>query len=99
MADTYSTEEINTRLTGHPAWSLNEEGELTADFTLGNFKEAMMFVNGVALLAENANHHPDILMHGWKNVRISLMSHDAGGITDRDFDLITAIDALPTFSE
>ncbi|NDJ33518.1 MAG: 4a-hydroxytetrahydrobiopterin dehydratase [Chloroflexi bacterium] len=94
---TYSPEEINQKLAAHPDWSLGDDGQLHMNVTLGNFKEIVMFANAVALLAETANHHPDILMHGYKNLRISVMTHDQDGITDKDFELVAAIDNLPRF--
>ena len=52
----------------------------------------MAFVNRVAEAAEEANHHPDILVHGWNKVRLSLTNHSAGGLTDADFEMATRID-------
>ena len=51
-------------------------------------------MNRVAELAESANHHPDILVHGWNKVRLTLSTHSAGGLTDADFALARGIDAL-----
>ena len=59
-----------------------------------NFAEAMAFVNKVADAAEEANHHPDILVHGYKHVRLTLSTHSAGGITENDFALAGMIDGL-----
>jgi 4a-hydroxytetrahydrobiopterin dehydratase len=94
---TYPPDEIAARLAGHPAWSLGDDGQLHATFTLKNFAQVMLFVNAIAHVAETANHHPDLLIHGWKRLSISLMTHDQGGITDLDFDLIAKIDALPRY--
>ena len=58
-----------------------------------NFAEAMELVNGVAQLAEGANHHPDIHI-SWNTVTLQLSSHSAGGITQNDLDLAAAIDGL-----
>ena len=57
-----------------------------------DFKAAMIFVNGVAALAEKANHHPDIAVH-YNEVTLRLWSHDVGGLSARDFDLARRIDA------
>ncbi len=94
---TYTPDEIRQRLAGHPAWSLGDDGQLHARFTLKNFAQVMLFVNAIAYLAETANHHPDLLIHGWKNLSISLMTHDHQGITDLDFDLVAQIDTLPRY--
>ena len=57
-----------------------------------DFKAAMIFVNGVAALAEKANHHPDIAVH-YNEVTLRLWSHDAGGLTARDFALARQLSA------
>lgn len=71
-----------------------EDDALRRDYTFPDFKAAMWFVNRVAELAEERNHHPDILVHGWNNVRLTLSTHDAGGLTEADHALAAAIDAL-----
>ena len=58
-----------------------------------NFGEAMELVNGVAQLAEGANHHPDIHI-SWNTVTLRLTTHSAGGITQNDLDMAAAIDGL-----
>ncbi len=71
------------------------EGDaLVRDFELENFAQAMAFVNQVAEMAEAANHHPDILVHGWNKVQITLSTHSAGGITQADHDLARGLDGL-----
>jgi 4a-hydroxytetrahydrobiopterin dehydratase len=62
--------------------------------TRKDFAEAMAFVNAVAEAAEAANHHPDILVHGWNKVRLTVTNHSAGGITDKDLELAGQIDRL-----
>jgi 4a-hydroxytetrahydrobiopterin dehydratase len=54
----------------------------------------MAFVNKVADLAEEANHHPDILIHGWNKVRLTLSTHSEGGVTEKDRALAERIDQL-----
>ena len=72
-----------------------EEGEaLVRDFEFANFRDALAFVNRVADVAEEANHHPDILIHGWNKVRLTLSTHSEGRITDNDHALAGKIDAL-----
>jgi 4a-hydroxytetrahydrobiopterin dehydratase len=70
------------------------ENEIVRDFTFDDFKGAMAFVNRVADAAEEANHHPDILVHGWNKVRLSLATHSEGGLTAADFDMAARIDGL-----
>ena len=72
-----------------------EEGDsLVRDFEFSNFAAAMAFVNRVADVAEEANHHPDILVHGWNKVRLTLSTHSEGRVTDNDHRLAKQIDAL-----
>jgi 4a-hydroxytetrahydrobiopterin dehydratase len=76
-----------------PNWQHGDD-ELVRDYDFPDFKAAMWFVNRVADLAEERNHHPDILIHGWNKVRLTLSTHDAGGLTAADHALAEAIDEL-----
>ena len=68
---------------------------LVKDFKFKGFTEAVNFVNKVADLANKANHHPDILIHGYSNVEIRLTTHSAlSMVTQKDHDLAKQIDAL-----
>ena len=78
-------QELWAALVKLPDWKM-EGGKLVRDWTFGNFVEAMQFVNQVALVAELAEHHPDIDIR-YNKVRLGLVSHDAGGITRRDVEL------------
>lgn len=75
------------------SWS-REDNFLTKEFAFKNFAAALRFVNRVAELAEAANHHPDIFLHGYKNVRLSLTTHSAGSVTAKDEHLAEQIDAI-----
>ncbi len=57
--------------------------------------QAILFLNAVAHLAEAADHHPDLCIQGWNKLAVTLSTHSAGGITDKDFALIAQIAALP----
>ncbi|HEU5402698.1 MAG TPA: 4a-hydroxytetrahydrobiopterin dehydratase [Terriglobales bacterium] len=82
MKKTLSAPEIEGVLREYPGWKLHE-GKLVHEWTFSNFIEAMKFVNRVAALAEDAGHHPDIDIR-YNRVTLGLVSHDAGGITERD---------------
>jgi 4a-hydroxytetrahydrobiopterin dehydratase len=72
-----------------------QEGEaLVQDREFDDFAAAMAFVNRVADAAEAANHHPDILVHGWNKVRLTLTTHSAGALTENDHAMARRIDAL-----
>jgi 4a-hydroxytetrahydrobiopterin dehydratase len=87
-----SANEIQERLKSLPTWR-QEKGEIVREATFPDFVEAMDFVNAVAEEAERAGHHPDIDIR-YNKVRLALVSHDAGGLTPRDFDLAASIEAL-----
>ena len=93
MADLLDNEAIAHRLDGAPEWRRDGD-EIVRDLKFKDFAEAMAFVNRVADAAEAANHHPDILVHGWNNVRLSVTNHSAGGLTEADFALAGTIDSL-----
>jgi len=74
-------------------WSQRPDA-LERDFAFADFAEAMAFVNRIAEVAEETNHHPDILIHGWNQVRLTLSTHSEGGLTDADHALARRIDAV-----
>jgi 4a-hydroxytetrahydrobiopterin dehydratase len=86
--------EIQQRLAGREGWELSGERAIEREWTFSDFSAAIVFVNRVAELAERANHHPDILLHGWNKVRLTLSTHSEGGLTDADFALAGEIDRL-----
>jgi 4a-hydroxytetrahydrobiopterin dehydratase len=71
-----------------------EDAALVRDFKFDDFAGAMAFVNRVAEAAEAANHHPDILVHGWNKVRLTLSTHTEGRVTANDHQLAGTIDEL-----
>jgi 4a-hydroxytetrahydrobiopterin dehydratase len=87
-----SQEDIETQLLAHPRWAV-VGGKLHRELLFEDFVRAFGFMSQVALLAERSDHHPE-----WSNVYrrvvIDLTTHDAGGLSQRDFDLAAAIDAL-----
>jgi 4a-hydroxytetrahydrobiopterin dehydratase len=78
-----------------PSDQWRQEGEsLVRDLEFADFKAAMAFVNRVADAAEEANHHPDILVHGWNKVRLTLTTHSEGRLTDNDRAMAETIDGV-----
>jgi 4a-hydroxytetrahydrobiopterin dehydratase len=92
MAELLTDAEIESRLKGIE-WTREGE-EIVREWKFKDFAEAIGFVNQVADAAETANHHPDILVHGWNNVRLSLTNHSAGGLTEADFEIARKFDTL-----
>ncbi|HEX8101067.1 MAG TPA: 4a-hydroxytetrahydrobiopterin dehydratase [Solirubrobacteraceae bacterium] len=71
------------------------EGDaIVRDLEVADFAAAMAYANRVGEAAEAAGHHPDILVHGYKHVRLTLSTHSAGGLTERDVALARTIDGL-----
>jgi 4a-hydroxytetrahydrobiopterin dehydratase len=87
-----SDAEIRSRIVSVPDWRI-ESGELTRTFGFKDFVASLSFVNRVGDLAEKAGHHPDIDIR-YNRVRLQLITHDAGGLTAKDFDLAEAADRL-----
>lgn len=87
-----SEAEIESRLSELAGWSL-VDGKLHREFQFKDFVAAFAFMTGVALVAESKNHHPE-----WRNVYnrvvMDLTTHDAHGLTSRDFELASAASAL-----
>jgi 4a-hydroxytetrahydrobiopterin dehydratase len=83
--------EITTALAALKGWG-RKDATIVKSYSFPGFREAMAFVNRVADLAEELNHHPDILV-SYDKVTLTLSSHDAGGLTERDFRLAARIDA------
>ncbi|HEY1490853.1 MAG TPA: 4a-hydroxytetrahydrobiopterin dehydratase [Verrucomicrobiae bacterium] len=75
-----------------PNWQLND-GKITRTFQFKDFPAAIKFVEAVAVLAEQAWHHPDIDIR-WNKVTLTLTTHDAGGLTEKDFALARQFDQL-----
>jgi 4a-hydroxytetrahydrobiopterin dehydratase len=84
--------EIERELAAVPGWTRDGDA-IVETVQLSDFDEAMSFANLVAQTANELDHHPTITID-WKNVTLRTSSHDAGGLTERDFALARAIDGL-----
>lgn len=84
--------ELNGFLDEMQGWS-SLSNAIHRDFTFPGFRSAIAFVNRVAELAETAGHHPDIEIH-YNRVGLSLSTHDAGGVTEKDVALAAEIDMI-----
>jgi 4a-hydroxytetrahydrobiopterin dehydratase len=87
-----SSHDIDTRLKSLVGWQV-DAGELVRTFQFADFRAALQFVDAVGEVAEQAGHHPDIDIR-YNKVRLALITHDAGGITAKDFGLAEEIDRL-----
>jgi 4a-hydroxytetrahydrobiopterin dehydratase len=89
---TLTSEQVETELAAAPGWSLHD-GAITTTVTRKDFRDALLYLNAVGYLAEQANHHPDIAV-SWNKVTLTLVTHSAGGLTDKDFALARQISGL-----
>lgn len=72
----------------------NKNNQLVKDFTFQGFTEAAEFINQIAKEANKMEHHPDVLLHGYNKLHITLMTHDKGTVTEKDHQLASIIDEL-----
>jgi 4a-hydroxytetrahydrobiopterin dehydratase len=86
-------DEVNARLNKVTSWKFIDN-KISKEFELKDFKSALNFVNQVGAEAESMDHHPDILMHSWNKVKISVNTHSEGGVTEKDFKLAEKIEAI-----
>lgn len=91
--DVLGQDQIEQRLATVPGWTRQGDA-IVHEEKLADFKTSMLFASAVAYLAEAANHHPDIAI-SWDTVTLTLSTHSAGGLTDRDFALASQISQLP----
>lgn len=87
-----TAKQIQSKLAALPEWT-QSGGVIQRTFTFPDFVKAMVFVNRAADEAERVQHHPDIMVR-YSKVTLALSTHDAGGITQKDFDFAAAADQL-----
>ena len=86
-------DEITKNLSSLSGW-LQEGDQIVKQFQFKDFAEALAFVNKVGAEAEKMDHHPDIFIHSWNKVKITISTHSEGGITKKDFQLAEKIERL-----
>jgi 4a-hydroxytetrahydrobiopterin dehydratase len=89
--------QVQKRVSQLSGWQV-VNGELVKTFSFKDFTAALGFVNRVGEAAETAGHHPDIDIR-YNRVRLALVTHDAGGLTQKDFDLAAQADSLSSSAE
>lgn len=88
-----TADDVKSRLGSLRGWRFDEkDNEIEKGYKFADFKEAMVFVNRVAELAEEADHHPNIEIE-YNQVELELSTHSEGGVTEKDFALASKIDA------
>ena len=91
MPNTLSLKIIQERMKKIPEWELNEDS-ISRSFEFDEYQSAIEFVNTVAEIAEEAQHHPDISI-SYTNVTLVLTTHSKGGLTESDFEVAIRIDS------
>lgn len=89
----YDEEKIAEEIADIPLWT-RAGSAIIRELVMPNFAMAIGVINAIAVLAEAADHHPDLLLYGWNKVRITLSTHSLGGLTPKDFLLAKKIDEL-----
>jgi 4a-hydroxytetrahydrobiopterin dehydratase len=92
--DPLTREEFAGYLEQVPEWNVREDKYIDREFEFKNFPEALRFVNEVGEIAEDEGHHPDILLHGWNKVKITLWTHAIGGLSINDFVVASKVDRI-----
>jgi len=85
--------EINKKLNVLKGWEF-KENRIAKEYELKDFKEALGFVNKIGERAEEMDHHPDIFLHDWNKVAVTVSTHSAGGVTENDIKLAQKIENI-----
>jgi thiol peroxidase len=93
IESTLSSEMILALMSEIPGWDLVEGKRISKQFTFGNFSDTKLFLDLICTVAEEEGHHPSLTM-SYDRLRVSLTTHTAGGLTERDFTLARIIDSL-----
>ena len=88
-----SKEEIVSNLQSLNEWHYSENS-IVKEFIRKNFLDALSFLNRIGEKAEEMDHHPDVYLHSYNKLKIMISTHSAGGVTEKDFELVKRIEAL-----
>lgn len=76
-------------------WDINDrDGRITAVFKFDNFEKGVVFINSIAKIAEEFNHHPDITIFEYRNVAVSFSTHEIGGLSQKDFVMAAKVQVI-----
>ncbi len=89
-----SSEEIARYLPLVEEWILDADGHITTEYVLKDFPEALVLVNEIGKVAEEEGHHPDITLHSWNKVKLTLYTHAINGLHLNDFIVAAKISFL-----
>lgn len=90
-----TADECAKKVKSLPGWQLDGiDAKIEKDFQFSNFTDAVCFLNRVAELAEESNHHPDLHLTNYKHLKVVLSTHSAGGLTQLDFKMAAQIEEV-----
>jgi 4a-hydroxytetrahydrobiopterin dehydratase len=93
--DAMTREEFSKYLGQVKDWSvIDNDTKIEREFTFKDFKEALAFVNAAGEIAEAEGHHPNIYIHSWNKVKMTVYTHAINGLSENDFILAAKIDAI-----
>lgn len=96
MSKLLTKDQVETQLGNVANWQIDQNGKtIFREYKTKNFVEAVEFINKVKDLAQQADHHPDLHLTGYRNLRIDLSTHSVGGLSEKDFQLAEQINKLP----
>ena len=96
MTKPLAKNEVEVHLKNLPSWKVQEDGRgIFREYKIKNFMTAVKFINQIAEIAEAENHHPDLHLTGYRNLRIDLSTHAIGGLSENDFIVAAKIDQIP----
>ena len=96
MGNPLNTDEATEQLKNVEGWELNADGKSIArEYVTKNFMTAINFIGEVAAIAEGEDHHPDIHLTGYRNLKIDLSTHAIGGLSENDFIVAAKVNGLP----
>jgi 4a-hydroxytetrahydrobiopterin dehydratase len=96
MEQAFSLAQIKDLLKKVPEWELDKNGTtIYREFVMKDFVAAVDLINEIKRIAQLEGHHPDIHLTAYRNLRVELSTHEAGGLSEKDFILAGRIDKLP----
>jgi 4a-hydroxytetrahydrobiopterin dehydratase len=88
-------DELNTLMTELPEWTVAaDQKSIIREFKTKDFLEAMKYINASASICEELNHHADMHLTNWNNIKIEISTHSAGAITKNDLSLATKLNTI-----
>lgn len=92
----FSVQQSQENISAFPDWVLSEDGKyIEVSYVMKDFLSAVEFINEVAKVAEEEDHHPDLYLTGYRNLKIILSTHAIGGLSENDFIVASKIEQLP----